>query len=181
MFYVSVVPDDAARFFQSTRNPANHVMVDSEYFMYWINKKNDLRTFWNCSLKAKGCPSKAVTIGSRLVRMTITIVQTATKSFANKLQLKFQIHYSSCLIADNLEEAIFMKSKYGNAVLTDKAGYMYRCNLKKESRIYWRCRNSEKFKCNARAVTDGFHVTSWTNGHTHHPPVANKDISNCSV
>ena len=62
---------------------------------------------------------------------------------------------------------MFMKSKYGNAVLMDKAGYAYRSNLKKETKIYWRCRNSEKFKCPARAVTDGFQVMSWTGLHSH--------------
>ena len=55
---------------------------------------------------------------------------------------------------------MFMKSKYGNAVLMDKSGYVYRSNLKREAKIYWRCRNSEKFKCPARAVTDGFYVLS---------------------
>jgi len=69
-----------------------------------------------------------------------------------------------------LEEATFMKSKYGNAVLIDKAGYVYRSNLKKESKIYWRCRNYERFKCSARAVTDGFYVVSWNGEHSHVVP-----------
>ena len=63
-----------------------------------------------------------------------------------------------------------MKSKYGNAVLIDKAGYVYRSNLKKESKIYWRCRNYERFKCSARAVTDGFYVVSWSGEHAHVVP-----------
>ena len=63
-----------------------------------------------------------------------------------------------------------MKSKYGNAVLLDKAGYAYRSNLKKETKIYWRCRNYERFKCNARAVTDGFYVVSWNGEHSHVVP-----------
>ncbi len=62
-----------------------------------------------------------------------------------------------------------MKSKYGNAVLMDKSGYPYRSNLKKENKIYWRCRNSERFRCGARAVTDGFYVIAWTGTHTHAP------------
>jgi hypothetical protein len=62
-----------------------------------------------------------------------------------------------------------MKSKYGNAVLMDRAGYPYRSNLKKENKIYWRCRNSERFRCGARAVTDGFYVIAWTGTHTHAP------------
>ena len=65
------------------------------------------------------------------------------------------------------EEAVFMRSKFGNAVLMDKLGYVYRSNLKKESRMYWRCRDYERFKCNARAVTEGFYVTCWTGSHNH--------------
>ena len=71
---------------------------------------------------------------------------------------------------------MFMKSKYGNAVLMDKAGYAYRSNLKKETKIYWRCRNSEKFKCPARAVTDGFQVMSWTGLHSHSLPTSKKSF-----
>ena len=71
---------------------------------------------------------------------------------------------------------MFMKSKYGNAVLLDKAGYAYRSNLKKETKIYWRCRNSEKYKCPARAVTDGFQVMSWTGLHSHSLPTSKKKI-----
>ena len=77
---------------------------------------------------------------------------------------------------DKVEEAMFMKSKYGNAVLMDKAGYAYRSNLKKETKIYWRCRNSEKFKCPARAVTDGFQVMSWTGLHNHSLPTPKKSF-----
>ena len=71
---------------------------------------------------------------------------------------------------------MFMKSKYGNAVLLDKAGYAYRSNLKKETKIYWRCRNSEKYKCPARAVTDGFQVMSWTGLHSHSLPTSKKNF-----
>jgi hypothetical protein len=79
------------------------------------------------------------------------------------------------VFADKVEEeAMFMKSKYGNAVLMDKAGYVYRSNLKREAKIYWRCRNSEKFKCPARAVTDGFQVLSWTGPHSHPVPTPKK-------
>ena len=77
-----------------------------------------------------------------------------------------------------LEEATFMKSKYGNALLVDKAGYVFRTNLKKESKIYWRCRNYERFKCAARAVTEGFYVISWTGEHCHERPQNDIDFLN---
>jgi len=65
-----------------------------------------------------------------------------------------------------------MKSKFGNALLVDKAGYAYRSSQKKDSKIYWRCRDSDKFKCGARAVTDGFYIMAFTNVHCHHPTAA---------
>ena len=63
-----------------------------------------------------------------------------------------------------------MKSKYGNAVLVDKLGFIYRSNLKKDTKIYWKCRESEKFKCSARAITEGFYVMSWSGQHSHDVP-----------
>lgn len=93
--------------------------------------------------------------------------------FFKRKNYKIFFYFSKICFADlveELEEAMFMKSKYGNAVLMDKSGYVYRSNLKKESKIYWRCRSSEKFKCPARAVTDGFQVVSWTGIHSHQVP-----------
>lgn len=60
-----------------------------------------------------------------------------------------------------------MRSKFGNAVLVDKAGYVYRSRQKKESKIYWSCRDEAKFKCNARAITDGFYIMSMSGEHHH--------------
>ena len=72
------------------------------------------------------------------------------------------------IIADfEFEKAIFMPSKFGNEVLVDRSGFVYRCNLKREARTYWRCRDSERFNCSARAVTIGFDVISWTGSHNH--------------
>ena len=79
----------------------------------------------------------------------------------------FCLLFADCPAAADREEAVFMRSKFGNAVLMDKLGYVYRSNLKKESRMYWRCRDYERFKCNARAVTEGFYVTCWTGSHNH--------------
>ena len=79
----------------------------------------------------------------------------------------FCLLFADCRAAADREEAVFMRSKFGNAVLMDKLGYVYRSNLKKESRMYWRCRDYERFKCNARAVTDGFYVMCWTGTHNH--------------
>ena len=75
--------------------------------------------------------------------------------------------FADCPTAADREEAVFMRSKFGNAVLMDKLGYVYRSNLKKESHMYWRCRDYERFKCNAQAVTDGFYVMCWTGTHNH--------------
>ena len=87
-----------------------------------------------------------------------------------------KIFFFKIYFTDKVEEAMFMKSKYGNAVLMDKAGYAYRSNLKKETKIYWRCLTSEKFKCPARAVTDGFQVMSWTGLHNHPFPTSKKSF-----
>ena len=91
-------------------------------------------------------------------------------------------HSSISLVPDpeKKEEAVFMRSKFGNAVLMDKSGYAYRSNLKKETKIYWRCRDSERYKCCARAVTDGFYVINWTGSHNHSLSNGTKEKTNKS-
>ena len=108
---------------------------------------------------------------SSIFSLPQNLPKESSKSFFEKIVVKFlfKIYFT-----DKVEEAMFMKSKYGNAVLLDKAGYAYRSNLKKETKIYWRCRNSEKYKCPARAVTDGFQVMSWTGLHSHSLPTTKK-------
>lgn len=66
---------------------------------------------------------------------------------------------------------MFIESKFGNAVLVDKAGYKYRTSHSPgNNKTYWRCRNSDKYKCNARAVTQDHYVKSWSGAHNHPEP-----------
>lgn len=68
------------------------------------------------------------------------------------------------------EVASFMKSKYGNDILVDRYGYTYRSNLKRNDKIYWKCGQSSKFECGARAITHGIVVINWSGFHNHTPP-----------
>lgn len=84
----------------------------------------------------------------------------------------------SNLFPDHLEVGRFIQSKFGNALLMDKAGYVYKtsCRDKQGRKIYWICREYEKkqidksLKCKARATTDGIHIRGWSNEHNHEPP-----------
>jgi len=67
------------------------------------------------------------------------------------------------------EEASFLRSKRGNAVLVDASGYHYFVNKKRETRMYWKCLKCRSHGCRARAVTEGFYIISKTEGHSHEP------------
>ena len=49
----------------------------------------------------------------------------------------------------------------------DKSGYLYQKSGENQnkSKIYWRCLNNIKFKCRARASTDGFYITGYISSH----------------
>jgi hypothetical protein len=85
------------------------------------------------------------------------------------------------LIPDGLEVGTFIQSKFGNALLLDKEGHVYKTNCKDKigRKIYWICREYEKqsksgidkgLRCTARATTDGIHVKKWKGVHNH-PPI----------
>jgi len=46
-----------------------------------------------------------------------------------------------------LEEARFSRTKQGNALLIDKAGYCYLINRKSERKIYWKCQRKSAKSC----------------------------------
>jgi len=67
------------------------------------------------------------------------------------------------------EEASFLRSKRGNAMLVDSSGYHYFVNKKRETRMYWKCLKCRSHGCRARAVTEGFYIVSKTAEHSHEP------------
>lgn len=75
-----------------------------------------------------------------------------------------------------LEEARFSRTKQGNALLIDKAGYCYLINRKSERKIYWKCQRKTSKSCRSNCQTEGFYITRKTAEHTHppYPPPRNK-------
>ena len=78
----------------------------------------------------------------------------------------------SNLIPDNLEVGRFIESKFGNALLMDKNGYVYKATKKSKSgrRINWVCRDYDRDKnnkCYAKATTDGIHIVEFHVDHSH--------------
>ena len=71
-----------------------------------------------------------------------------------------------------LEEANFIKSQYGNAMLVDGQGYRYVQNGSSKTSIFWRCIYYGKSKgtCPGKAVTKGFDITKKAE-HKHEPNV----------
>ena len=71
-----------------------------------------------------------------------------------------------------VELAQFQMGHRGNpeGTLVNDLGYFYGINKKRNSKVYWKCREESRSKCTARAVTHGRYVVSWTNVHNH-PPV----------
>ena len=74
---------------------------------------------------------------------------------------------------DGLDEAQFIQSARGFAQLVDKSGYIYTRHQSKKSRTWWKCveKTSKANPCNARATTEGFHITKYFKTHTHPPPI----------
>jgi len=104
------------------------------------------------------------------------------------LQLVLTIYGPSCtllelifpwlnLLLDGVDEAQFIKSRNGHAQLVDKAGYVYNKHQSSQSgkgkKVWWKCVESKKKQfrdCKARATTEGFYITQYTNVHTHPVP-----------
>jgi hypothetical protein len=89
------------------------------------------------------------------------------------------------LLPDQLEVGNFIKSKFGNALLLDKEGYVYKSNCKDKTgrKTYWICRDygNKNAKivdsCPARATTDGIYVKKWKGIHNH-PPTTEAHLQN---
>ena len=79
-------------------------------------------------------------------------------------------NYNSFFV-DGLDEAQFIQSARGFAQLVDKSGYIYTRHQSKKSRTWWKCveKTSKANPCNARATTEGFHITKYFKTHTHPP------------
>jgi len=80
------------------------------------------------------------------------------------------------LFLDGLDEAQFVVSRKGLPQLVDKAGYLYSKHQSGEGKgkkVWWICVESKKKQfrdCKARATTEGFYITKYTNVHTHPVP-----------
>ena len=84
----------------------------------------------------------------------------------------------------------FIESKFGNSLLLDKEGHVYKTNCRDRigRKIYWICREYEKqgkagiepgSRCTARATTDGIYVKNWKGPHNH-PPVTEAHLQDYS-
>ena len=88
---------------------------------------------------------------------------------------------TNLLIPDEeYEDVKFTMSKCGNALLVDKAGYMYHKVKNQRSkitdRINWICYDGKKFKCFGMAMTEGVHIINKASKHNHKPkPEQSKD------
>ena len=72
------------------------------------------------------------------------------------------------VLAEGRKMASFKMGSRGNYILLDDLGYMYKQNAKRQSHIYWICRERHKYGCNARAVTEGMqYAISFTGKHDH--------------
>ena len=77
------------------------------------------------------------------------------------------------MLLDGLDDAQFIVSRRGNAQLVDKAGYIYNKHHVPGKKVWWKCVESKKKQfrdCKARATTEGFYITQYTNVHTHPVP-----------
>ena len=80
------------------------------------------------------------------------------------------------LFPDSIRDEVqFVRSKFGNALLMDKTGYLYQKSggNQAKTKIYWKCLNNVKFKCRARANIEGFYITGYHG--SHHPSCAPSD------
>ena len=59
------------------------------------------------------------------------------------------------------EPVQFVRSKFGNALLMDKAGYLYQKSGENQAKT------KIDLKCSANAVTIDAFVISWSGGHNH--------------
>ena len=71
----------------------------------------------------------------------------------------------------------FVRSRKGNPLLLDSAGYLYTKSSSHKNSTYWACLSShihhkdkKDMKCFARVVTDAYHITKYTAQHNHLPP-----------
>ena len=80
---------------------------------------------------------------------------------------------------EEYEDVKFTMSKSGNALLVDKAGYMYHKVKNQRSkitdRINWICNDGNKFKCFAMARTEGVYIVDKASKHNH-SVLKSKDI-----
>ena len=78
------------------------------------------------------------------------------------------------LFVDKLEQAKYIKSRFGNPMLLDSKGHVFTTiqGYKNGDKNWWRCREymrkrkSTQEKCPAKATTDGMNVT-WRYEHNH--------------
>ena len=72
-----------------------------------------------------------------------------------------------------MEEAMFVTSRVGSRLLLDKAGFLYKVNnkSKRSGKVWWKCREYQKFKCLGKATTAGPYVLSYTGEHNHSVPM----------
>ena len=69
------------------------------------------------------------------------------------------------------ELAKFTSSAYGNAQLVDSSGFVYNKHKSNErrDRIFWICARKTRYKCTARATTEGDYIIKYLGEHIHPP------------
>ena len=69
------------------------------------------------------------------------------------------------------ELAKFTSSAHGNPQLVDSSGFVYNKHKSNErrDRIFWICARKTRYKCTARATTEGDYIIKYLGEHIHPP------------
>ena len=177
------------------------LLLDKKGYVYKINSKNGSKIYWVCRnhLKDKNnkCLARATTDGNYVtywkgvhnhptnILQSDVILENWNKAIFYLDFCNISFNYFLNLLPDQLEVGNFIKSKFGNALLLDKEGYVYKSNCKDKTgrKTYWICRDygNKNAKivdsCPARATTDGIYVKKWKGIHNH-PPTTEAHLQN---
>ena len=76
------------------------------------------------------------------------------------------------------ELAKFTSSAHGNPQLVDSSGFVYNKHKSNErrDRIFWICARKTRYKCTARATTEGDYIIKYLGEHIHPPDTLNNSF-----
>ena len=168
--------DEQVFFIEETSSDADNQFF---YIDFASAKSRNLLSLCNQRLityfKSFSSPSVQLQIEQEILVFILLHLVRYTRNDRYKLgSLTFNI-IELLSIPDHLEKATFVRTKFGNAMLVDTAGFVYNCNNKTKNKIFWKCRDYFKHKCTAKATTEGLYIAFKSGSHIHSPP--EKDIN----